>query len=120
MLGPLEEMAVGMVSGVVAKAIVSPLSNIAVRQQTASAPSKQRSDKAAPPPDQPTAAEAVSSDDESDDGLYSTPTALEVAQEIMDEKGWTGFWSGFKSSIALVSCALQRCSNTRRRHLARS
>ncbi len=107
MLGPLEELAVGMLSGVVAKAIVSPLSNIAVRQQTASAPSKQRSDNAAPPPNKPTAAEAISSDEESDDGLYSTPTAHEVAREILEEKGWTGFWSGFKSSIVLVSPALR-------------
>lgn len=100
MLGALEEIAVGMLSGVIAKGIVSPLSNIAVRQQTASSPTKQAKVKTA---DKPTAAEALSSDSDSDDGEYSTPTVWEVARDIFEEKGWTGFWSGFKSSIALVS-----------------
>ncbi|KAK4055203.1 hypothetical protein OIV83_000483 [Microbotryomycetes sp. JL201] len=95
-LTALEGLLVGMLAGIVAKGFVSPLSNITVRQQTAStAKGKDEAETSSPPED------ADSSDDEN--GSYgSTPTIMEVAQDILSEKGPLGFWSGYSSSILLT------------------
>ncbi|KAK4057570.1 hypothetical protein OIO90_001215 [Microbotryomycetes sp. JL221] len=106
-LTALEGLVVGMLSGIVAKGFVSPLSNITVRQQTASTTrSKQTTDEQDKDKDKDratttTADEVDSSDDE--DGEYgSTPSIVEVARDIINEKGVWGLWSGFSSTIVLT------------------
>ena len=72
----------GCLAGVVAKGVVSPLSNITVRMQTAKVEGAEEKKEA-----------GDSSDDE--DSTYGTaPTTLDIARDIYAEKGWTGFWSG--------------------------
>lgn len=79
-------------AGIVAKSIVLPLSNITVQQQTAASSS-------APPK----ATATDGSDDDSEDGTYDqTPGMLEVARDIVDQKGWTGLWAGMQASIVLT------------------
>lgn len=88
LLSAVEELLVGCLAGVVAKGVVSPLSNITVRMQTATA-AKAKIEGAAEKEEVP----GDSSDD--DDSPYgSSPTTLDIAKEIYEEKGWTGFWSG--------------------------
>lgn len=96
MLSALEGLLVGCLAGMVAKGIVAPLSNITVRQQTSSTAKAMAGD-----------AEKVEEEDSDDDeGSYSAaPSMLEIARDILQEKGWTGLWSGYKSSIVLVSSA---------------
>lgn len=54
----------------------------------------------------PSATSALAEEDSSDDEGHSFsrgPSSLEIARDIYREKGWTGFWSGYKNSIVLVS-----------------
>ncbi|GAA5922983.1 uncharacterized protein JCM15063_003489 [Sporobolomyces koalae] len=101
LLTAVEELLVGCLAGVVAKGCVSPLSMIAVRQQTSSEPRQavvggQTGDK------RPVEQASNSSSDE-DEGEYSgPPTAVKIAQEIYQEQGLKGFWSGFQSTVVLT------------------
>ena len=95
-----EEIALGCLAGIVAKALVSPLSNVTVRQQTG------RSQKGKQPAKPREGGD--DDDDSDDDAAFATGSILRVAQEIYEEKGWSGFWSGFKSSIVLVRACLPR------------
>lgn len=83
-LSALEEIVIGMLSGVAAKAVVSPLSNITVRQQTAtSAREKVVGGKNA---ETSGGGGDDSSDDDDDEGGYADPSALSIARDIYDEK----------------------------------
>ncbi|KAK4704178.1 hypothetical protein P7C70_g2034, partial [Phenoliferia sp. Uapishka_3] len=101
-LSAVEEIVIGMLSGVVAKAITSPLSNITVRQQTSTAkkivPSSEKSGSNAASKTR----DEESSDEEEDD-YAAAPGVLDIVRDIYEEKGWTGFWSGFSSSIVLTT-----------------
>lgn len=94
-LSALEGIVVGCLAGIVAKSCTSPLSNITVRQQTAATSSK-TADKSAK------GADDGSESDDSEDGTYTvTPSMIEVANDIVDENGWTGLWAGMKASVLL-------------------
>ena len=87
-----EELAIGMVAGVISRAFVTPLSNVTVRKQT-SATSVSKDKESA----------AVGEDNDDDEGDFGNgPSSMAIAREIVDEKGWTGLWSGFKSACILV------------------
>ena len=89
-LSALEGLLVGCAAGIVAKGLVAPLSNVTVRKQTASAPKAK--------------AEGAAGDDSSDDedgDFAASPSIMDIIHDILQEKGWTGLWSGFKSSILL-------------------
>ncbi|GAA6022707.1 hypothetical protein JCM11491_003739 [Sporobolomyces phaffii] len=98
LLTAVEELLVGCVAGVCAKAFVSPLSMIAVRQQTSSEPRRNVGGgkrQADPSSDE--------DEDEDDDDEYgSPPSAVEIAREIYAEQGLAGFWSGFQSTVVLT------------------
>lgn len=95
-LSALEELAIGCLAGVLSKAVVTPLSNVTVRQQTSTA-AKVKSDAEG----EKERGDVDDSDDE--DGTYGTaPSMSEIIHDILQEKGWTGLWSGFKSAIILV------------------
>ena len=109
LLSPLEELGIGCLAGVVAKGIVSPLSMITVRAQTSRQPKQdvvggRPGDTSPVDPAARTEKRPDDSDsDESDDGYSSAPSTLDLAREIYDEQGLAGFWSGFSSTIILVS-----------------
>ncbi|RDW65297.1 putative peroxisomal adenine nucleotide transporter 1 [Coleophoma crateriformis] len=74
----LEEFTVGAVAGACSKFFTTPISNIVTRKQTASLIAS-RSDIKKP-----------------------TPSVLDIAQQIQDEKGIQGFWSGYSASLVLT------------------
>ncbi|CEQ38932.1 SPOSA6832_00403 [Sporobolomyces salmonicolor] len=97
LLSAVEELAVGCLAGVVAKGVVSPLSMITVRAQTASEPRQEVAGGKAGD-ERPVEEE---SDDE-DDKYGSAPSAWTIAQDIYKEQGLKGFWSGFQSTVILT------------------
>ncbi|GAA5832206.1 hypothetical protein JCM11251_004279 [Rhodosporidiobolus azoricus] len=115
LLSVVEELVVGSLAGVVAKGIVSPLSMITVRAQTSSerkgdAEGEKEGDKtlvdemAAAAKKGQSGKKDEDSDTESEEGGYKeSPSAVKIAQEIYDEQGIAGFWSGFGSTIFLTS-----------------
>lgn len=104
LLTAVEELLVGCVAGVVAKAFVSPLSMIAVRQQTSSEP---REDVVGGREGDTRPVEgATSSDDDDDDPYGVPPSAISIAREIYRDQGLQGFWSGFQSTVVLVRFSL--------------
>jgi len=98
-LSALEGLLVGCLAGLVAKGCVAPLSNVTVRQQTSSTAKAQAEDA-----EKKAAGEAGEEDSDDEDGDYSSaPGIMEVVRDILQEQGWTGLWSGYKSAIVLVS-----------------
>ncbi|GAA5887723.1 hypothetical protein JCM5296_004470 [Sporobolomyces johnsonii] len=97
LLSAVEELAVGCLAGIVAKGVVSPLSMITVRAQTASEP-RQEVAGGKDGDERPVEEE---SDDE-DDKYGSAPSAWTIAQDIYKEQGLKGFWSGFQSTVVLT------------------
>ncbi|GAA5908315.1 uncharacterized protein JCM6883_004344 [Sporobolomyces salmoneus] len=100
LLTAVEELLIGCVAGIVAKGFVSPLSMIAVRQQTSSEPRQEviggkQGDK------RPVEKGDGSSSDE-DDEYGSPPSAIKIAKEIYESQGLKGFWSGFQSTVVLT------------------
>lgn len=71
-LPAMEELGVGFVAGSLTKLCSSPVANLVTRQQAAS----------------------LTSD--------STPPLHQIAQQIMEEKGPLGFWSGYSASLILT------------------
>lgn len=94
-LSAIQEVAIGCAAGLFSKFIVTPLSNITVRAQTEKRRSVAKGKKAAKQVD--------SDSDDSDDEYAGEVGLLEIARTIHSERGITGFWSGFQSSILLVS-----------------
>ncbi|SCZ90495.1 BZ3500_MvSof-1268-A1-R1_Chr1-3g02024 [Microbotryum saponariae] len=104
-LSAFEEIFVGCLAGVVAKAITSPLSIITVRQQTstnkgASSQAPLKDSKSGMKPSNGADSDSSSS---SDSGYGSSPSMISVAQDIIAEKGILGLWSGFQNSIVLTT-----------------
>jgi len=73
-LGIIEELLVGALAGVFARFFTTPLSNLVTRKQT--------------------------SGQHSADGKIAS--AADILRDIYNEKGVTGFWSGYRSSILLT------------------
>ncbi|GAA5949084.1 hypothetical protein JCM21900_004853 [Sporobolomyces salmonicolor] len=97
LLSAVEELAVGCLAGVIAKGVVSPLSMITVRAQTASEPRQEVAGGKAGD------ARPVEEDSDDEDDKYgSAPSAWTIAQDIYKEQGLKGFWSGFQSTVILT------------------
>lgn len=77
-LPALEELGVGFMAGSLTKLATTPIANIVTRKQAAALMSA------------------------GDEGPSSTPTAQQIAQDIMREKGPLGFWSGYSASLVLT------------------
>lgn len=98
-LSAFQEVAIGCAAGLFSKFITTPLSNITVRAQTEKRRSVAKGKKAA---------KRVDSDSDDSDDEYSGEVGLmEIARTIHSERGFTGFFSGFQSSILLV-CRFSR------------
>lgn len=119
LLSPWEELGVGCLAGAIAKGIVSPLSMITVRAQTSHEPKKEAVGGRAgdQEPVDPAALKKKkrpddSDSDESDDGYGTAPSTVSIAKEIYREQGLAGFWSGFQSTLILVSDKLSSLLRT--------
>ena len=80
-LSAFEEILLGAFAGVISKGVTMPLSTMVVRMQTSS------------------------QDDEDEKGptvVQNRSSVLDIAREIYEEKGISGFWSGFKSTCVLA------------------
>ena len=93
-LSALQEVAIGCAAGLFSKFIPTPLSNITVRAQTEKRRSVAKGKKAAK--------RADSDSDDSDDEYFGEVGLMEIARTIHSERGITGFFSGFQSSVLLV------------------
>lgn len=88
-LPALEELGVGFVAGSLTKLATTPISNIVTRKQAAAM------------------MVATGTDDKngangSGGGSIKVPSAREIVQDIMQEKGLAGFWSGYSASLVLT------------------
>jgi adenine nucleotide transporter 17 len=93
-LSAAEELAIGALSGMVARFFTMPFSCITVRKQTwenKPAQEERKTEEGSPP----TVSSSVSSG-------QRRPSILTVAKGIYDEEGLTGFWNGFQSACLLV------------------
>ncbi|GAA5994102.1 hypothetical protein JCM5350_008094 [Sporobolomyces pararoseus] len=100
LLTAVEELLVGCLAGIVAKGFVSPLSMIAVRQQTSS---EVRQDVVGGRQgDQRPVEKGEGSSSDEDDEYGSPPSAIKIAKEIYESQGLKGFWSGFQSTVVLT------------------
>ena len=93
--GP-EELVIGCLAGILSRAVTTPLSAIAVRKQTASKPSA--SDDA----DKDSKA-SVAEDETQSSSSYHPETSMDIARDIYESYGISGFWRGYSSACALVS-----------------
>ena len=84
-LPALEELGVGFVAGSLTKLVTSPIANIVTRKQAAALLNSRTEDgEAAPKQPKP------------------TPTVRQIAQDILNERGIMGFWSGYSASLVLT------------------
>ncbi|KIW29573.1 uncharacterized protein PV07_05380 [Cladophialophora immunda] len=85
-LPALEELGVGFVAGSFTKLATTPIANIVTRKQAAAllrASEEGQQESATTTPTR-------------------TPTARQIAQDILSEKGPMGFWSGYSASLVLT------------------
>ncbi|OCT46337.1 hypothetical protein CLCR_01181 [Cladophialophora carrionii] len=88
-LPALEELGVGFVAGSVTKLATTPIATIVTRKQAAAFMSTES---------QATEGQGTASQTP----LRTTPTARQIARDILDEKGPLGFWSGYSASLVLT------------------
>jgi hypothetical protein len=84
-LPALEELGVGFVAGSLTKLATTPIANIVTRKQAAALLATRAADDAV----------AATS-------AKATPTTRQIAQDILNEKGPIGFWSGYSASLVLT------------------
>jgi len=82
-LPALEELGVGFVAGSLTKLATTPIANIVTRKQAA-------------------ALLAAKDSDDLNGCAIKVPSARQIVQDIMQEKGITGFWSGYSASLVLT------------------
>ncbi len=85
----LDELGVGFIAGSFTKLLTTPLSNIVTRKQ-ASAITLTRSVQ--PPTTFPTKQGYTS----------KAPSTAQIARDILDQKGFFGFWSGYSAALVLT------------------
>jgi adenine nucleotide transporter 17 len=78
-ISALQEVLLGCLAGIISKGCTMPLSNLVVRMQTSS-----------------------EEDEKGPTTIKNRSSVLDVAKDIMEEKGVSGFWSGFKSTVVLT------------------
>lgn len=84
----LDELGIGLIAGSCTKLLTTPISNIVTRKQTAAL----------------TRAKSTLSPTETAERGSSrprVPSTAEIAHDIMEEKGFTGFWSGYSAALVL-------------------
>jgi hypothetical protein len=89
-LPALEELGVGFVAGSLTKLITTPLSNIVTRKQAAAFTASRSPPSSPNPSDTRKAARSKS------------PSATDIANEILKSQGYLGFWSGYSASLVLT------------------
>jgi len=92
----LEEIALGSIAGMAAKLVVTPISQITVRQQSTSSRANKVSAKV-----RGKAPEKAQEDSDSEDEEAGENSITQICNDIIAERGWRGFWSGYKSAAML-------------------
>lgn len=77
-LPAIEELTVGFLAGSFTKLLTTPIANIVTRKQASAMTCAQS------------------------DGPSREPTTSQIAQDILDQKGPLGFWSGYSASLILT------------------
>ena len=90
MLPAIEELAVGFAAGGFTKLLTTPIANIVTRKQASALTSS-------PPPPS-----ARIRDSSSSSSISTSPSASQIARDILDQKGPLGFWSGYSASLILT------------------
>lgn len=85
-LPALEELGVGFVAGSLTKLATTPIANIVTRKQAAAL----------------LAAKDSNNNENNENAAITVPSARQIVQDIMQEKGITGFWSGYSASLVLT------------------
>ncbi|QDS69241.1 hypothetical protein FKW77_001711 [Venturia effusa] len=75
-----EEIGVGMLAGAFSRFFTTPIQQIVTRKQTAFMVAKRSGD----------------------DSIAERPSVREIARRIREEKGLTGFWSGYSATLVLT------------------
>ena len=92
-----ENLIIGVLAGILSRAVTTPLSTITVRKQTAAKVAKK---------DIESVENVVNSSEEAEeeDSDYAADSSITIAKDIYHEHGLSGFWRGYKSACALVCC----------------
>lgn len=88
-LAALEELSVGFVAGSLTKLVTAPISNIVTRKQAAVFIASRT------PPSSPNLSNPKSI-------FTKSPSASEIAHDILKSQGYLGFWSGYSASLVLT------------------
>merc|ERR1712093_812398 len=94
----IEELIIGSLAGIVSRLVTTPLSTITVRKQTASKMRPKKGEDAEKAISDVKAAE----DEEDEDSDYAPDSSLDIAKDIYESHGLTGFWRGYKSACVLT------------------
>ena len=89
-LPALEELGVGFVAGSLTKLLTTPISNIVTRKQAAAFTASQS------PPSSPNPSSSK------DAARPKSPSASDIAHDILKSQGYLGFWSGYSASLVLT------------------
>lgn len=89
-LPALEELGVGFIAGSLTKLLTTPISNIVTRKQAAAFTASQT------PPSSPNPS------DPKKPAQSNSPSATDIANDILETQGYLGFWSGYSASLVLT------------------
>lgn len=96
-LSAAKELLIGSIAGILSRGVTTPLSTITVRKQTAAKA------KAKPESQGGNNSSVADDEDEDDDDDYEPDSSIDIARDIYQEHGLSGFWRGYGSACALVS-----------------
>ena len=88
-LSVLDELGIGFIAGSFTKLLTTPISNIVTRKQASALTST---------------GSAASSAESAERGSTRSkaPSTAQIAHDIMEEKGFTGLWSGYSAALILT------------------
>ncbi|KAF7507917.1 hypothetical protein GJ744_009951 [Endocarpon pusillum] len=86
----LDELGVGFIAGSLTKLLTTPISNIVTRKQTSALTSNQSINASSTDPGQPR------------HNSIKAPSTADIAHDIFQQKGISGFWSGYSAALVLT------------------
>lgn len=86
----LDELGIGFIAGSLTKLLTTPISNIVTRKQTSALTSSQSTNAFTTDPAQPRP------------NSSKTPSTAAIAHDILQQKGISGFWSGYSAALVLT------------------
>ena len=86
----LDELSIGVIAGSLTKVFTTPISNIVTRKQTSALISSQSTDATSGNLGQPRS------------NPSNAPSTAQIANDILQQKGISGFWSGYSAALILT------------------